>query len=130
MGDAQDTALVKKPIETSVYRLADDVEMKEVIAILHSEAGIDYDRPIFRNAHPALLYEEALKYEEGTAITSSGALATSSGSKTGRSPKDKRVVDEPSTNNEVWWGIFNFSFKFQLYLSSCFSFANVLLLFI
>lgn len=51
---------------------------------------------------PSVLYEEALKYEKGTALTSSGALVTSSGAKTGRSPRDKRVVDEPSTTNDVW----------------------------
>jgi ATP-dependent phosphoenolpyruvate carboxykinase len=47
---------------------------------------------------------KALKYEEGSAITSSGALATSSGAKTGRSPRDKRIVDDPSSTNDVWWG--------------------------
>lgn len=78
--------------------------MAEVILTLHKEAGIDYNRPILRNMNPATLYEEALKYEEGTAITSSGALATSSGAKTGRSPRDKRIVDEESTRNDVWWG--------------------------
>lgn len=35
----------------------------------------------------AELYEHALKYEPSTHITSSGALATLSGAKTGRSPK-------------------------------------------
>ena len=47
------------------------------------------------NAAPAILYEHALKYEEGSFITSTGALAVSSGAKTGRSPADKRIVDEP-----------------------------------
>ncbi len=37
-------------------------------------------------------------------ITSSGAVLTNSGLKTGRSPKDKRVVDNPQSTNDVWWG--------------------------
>ena len=82
-----------------------DLDLRHVVETLHKEAGIDYDRPIIRNASAAVLYEEALKYEEGTAITSSGALATSSGAKTGRSPKDKRIVDDPSYSDDVWWGI-------------------------
>src|SRR5690606_23172721 len=44
-----------------------------------------------RNASPAILYEDAIKHE-GARITSSGALAASSGAKTGRSPKSKRIT--------------------------------------
>ncbi|KAL9158361.1 hypothetical protein ABFS82_08G063200 [Erythranthe guttata] len=46
----------------------------------------------------------AIKYEKGSFITSSGALATLSGAKTGRSPKDKRVVRDESTEHDLWWG--------------------------
>ena len=34
---------------------------------------------------------------------SSGALATLSGAKTGRTPKDKRVVREPGSEADIWW---------------------------
>ena len=37
---------------------------------------------------------QALRYEKGSAILSTGALAAFSGAKTGRSPLDKRVVEE------------------------------------
>ncbi|KAG8384201.1 hypothetical protein BUALT_Bualt04G0093400 [Buddleja alternifolia] len=59
---------------------------------------------ILYNLSPAELYEQAIKYEKGSFITSSGALATLSGAKTGRSPKDKRVVSEESSINDLWWG--------------------------
>jgi ATP-dependent phosphoenolpyruvate carboxykinase len=36
-----------------------------------------------------------------------GALSVRSGKLTGRSPKDKRIVDEPSSNGNVWWGSVN-----------------------
>lgn len=81
-------------------------KLRELYEMLHSETGLDMNR-LRRNASVPLLYEEALRYEEGTAITSSGALATISGHKTGRSPKDKRMVDEPSTTNDIWWGPVN-----------------------
>ncbi|KAL8487784.1 hypothetical protein ACS0TY_024199 [Phlomoides rotata] len=49
------------------------------------------------------LYEQAIKYEKGSYITSSGALVTLSGAKTGRSPRDKRVVRDETTE-DLWWG--------------------------
>lgn len=50
------------------------------------------------------LYEQAIKYEKGSFITSTGALATLSGAKTGRAPRDKRVVFDETTAEELWWG--------------------------
>ncbi len=62
---------------------------------------------VLRNPTPARLYEEALRSERGTAITASGALVAMSGAKTGRSPKDKRVVKEASSQGDIWWGNVN-----------------------
>jgi ATP-dependent phosphoenolpyruvate carboxykinase len=90
--------------------------LKEVYDTLHDEAGIDYNHRIIRNGSIAVLYEEALKYEEGSAITSTGALCTSSGAKTGRSPKDKRIVDEPTSTNDVWWGPVNTKMTDQVFM--------------
>ncbi|KAJ0854258.1 putative carboxy-lyase [Helianthus annuus] len=59
---------------------------------------------VLHNLSPAELYEQAIKYEQGSFITSTGALATLSGAKTGRSPKDKRVVRDDVTEDELWWG--------------------------
>ena len=64
-------------------------------------------KQIYRNASPAWLYEFGLKHEPGTAISSTGALIAMSGEKTGRSPKDKRIVDEPTSRDDVWWGPVN-----------------------
>ncbi|KAI3638775.1 hypothetical protein MIR68_003273 [Amoeboaphelidium protococcarum] len=97
-------------------QMADDETYTEVVETLHNEAGIDYNRPIIHNASAAVLYEEALKYEEGSAITSTGALATSSGQKTGRSPKDKRIVDDPSCSNDVWWGPVNIKMDDKVFM--------------
>jgi len=62
---------------------------------------------IHRNASPAFLYEAALRFEKGSTISSAGALIAYSGKKTGRSPTDKRVVDEPEVRDDVWWGNVN-----------------------
>ena len=63
---------------------------------------------VFRNPSPATLYEEAIRHEPHTAISDTGALLAYSGDKTGRSPKDKRVVRHPDSENDVWWGPVNF----------------------
>ncbi len=68
--------------------------------------GITVKR-IFRNAAPAALYEAALQNEKGTGITATGALVALSGEKTGRSPTDKRIVDEETTSKDIWWGPVN-----------------------
>ncbi|RKO92261.1 ATP-utilizing phosphoenolpyruvate carboxykinase [Blyttiomyces helicus] len=79
----------------------------EIHTQLHETARVDYRKPIIHNASVPVLYEEALKYEKGTALTDSGALVTDSGTKKGRSPKDKRIVDEPASRNDIWWGPVN-----------------------
>jgi ATP-dependent phosphoenolpyruvate carboxykinase len=67
-------------------------------------AAASYANPCQQIPNPsvAALYEDALVYETGSAITSSGALTAYSGAKTGRSPLDKRVVKEPSSENDIW----------------------------
>ncbi len=72
-----------------------------------SQAGFDMDRiSIKRNAPVALLYEDAIR-NEGAIISSSGALINFSGKKTGRSPKDKRIVYEDTSKDDIWWGSVN-----------------------
>ncbi|MBF0618595.1 MAG: phosphoenolpyruvate carboxykinase (ATP) [Candidatus Omnitrophica bacterium] len=58
-----------------------------------------------------LSYDEFFKHEtdpslEGNArgvVTELGAVNVDTGKYTGRSPKDKYFVDEPSSNKNVWW---------------------------
>ncbi|KAM0750556.1 ATP-utilizing phosphoenolpyruvate carboxykinase [Meredithblackwellia eburnea MCA 4105] len=74
---------------------------------LFSEAGFDMAKiHLKRNAPVAQLYEDAIKYE-GAVISSSGALINFSGKKTGRSPKDKRIVYEETSKDDIWWGTVN-----------------------
>ena len=74
---------------------------------MFSNAGFDMSRvAIKRNLPVAQLYEEAIR-KEGAVIASSGALINFSGKKTGRSPKDKRIVYEETSKDDVWWGPVN-----------------------
>ena len=61
---------------------------------------------MFRNLSPSNAYEMAIKLENGE-IASNGALLISSGEKTGRSPKDKRLVEEETSRDNIWWGDVN-----------------------
>src|SRR4051794_12570474 len=60
-----------------------------------------------RNLPPSRLYEEAIRHESEARIADSGTLVAYSGLKTGRSPKDKRIVRNSKSENDVWWGPVN-----------------------
>ena len=62
---------------------------------------------ILRNAVPPVLYKEAVLNDRRTEISSAGALIAYSGAKTGRSPSDKRVVQDVRSVDDVWWGKVN-----------------------
>jgi phosphoenolpyruvate carboxykinase (ATP) len=64
-------------------------------------------KEIIRNAAPAQLYELAIRYDKDAAISNTGALILQSGAKTGRSPKDKRIIERPESVNDIWWGKVN-----------------------
>lgn len=56
--------------------------------------GDGAQRHCFASSATVLGDLQALRYEKGSAILSTGALAAFSSAKTGRSPLDKRVVEE------------------------------------
>jgi phosphoenolpyruvate carboxykinase (ATP) len=62
---------------------------------------------IRRNLSPSQLYEDAIRYEPGSCMANSGALVAYSGLKTGRSPKDKRILRHPDSEHDIWWGAVN-----------------------
>ncbi|KAJ3119763.1 Protein kinase C-like 1 [Nowakowskiella sp. JEL0407] len=88
----------------------------EIHEALYELAHIDYTKPIFHNPSVAVMYEEALKHEIGSAITSTGALAALSGAKKGRSPADKRIVDEPESSANIWWGSVNIKMDQKVFM--------------
>ncbi|KAJ3293511.1 hypothetical protein HDU76_007040 [Blyttiomyces sp. JEL0837] len=73
---------------------------------------------IIRNPSISQCYEDAIRREPGTKITSTGALAALSGIKTGRSPLDKRIVVEENHKDNVWWGPVNIPLTMESFMSS------------
>jgi phosphoenolpyruvate carboxykinase (ATP) len=73
---------------------------------------------VLRNPSPAELYELALQREHGSAITSTGALVALSGAKTGRSPKDKRIMEGGTSEKDVWWGPVNIKVSEHVFLTN------------
>ena len=71
-----------------------------------SYLGLNTMNGICRNASVELLIETALHRNEGK-LGRNGALMVDTGKYTGRSPKDRFIVDEPSTSKNVWWGPVN-----------------------
>jgi phosphoenolpyruvate carboxykinase (ATP) len=62
---------------------------------------------VHHNLPPSALYEHAIRFEKDASIAENGALVAYSGTKTGRSPKDKRVVKHPESEKDIWWGPVN-----------------------
>ena len=56
------------------------------------------------------LYEEAIRRYEAT-LSHLGPLVIRTGQYTGRLPKDKFLVREPSSENKIWWGKINRPFE-------------------
>ena len=63
-------------------------------------------RSVRANLSTAELYEHAVRDGEGL-IAADGPLVVRTGKHTGRSPRDKFVVREPSSESKVWWGEVN-----------------------
>ncbi|XCC61371.1 phosphoenolpyruvate carboxykinase (ATP) [Christensenella massiliensis] len=68
--------------------------------------GILNPTAVYRNLSPAALVEAALRRGEGV-LSDKGALTVTTGKYTGRSPKDKFVVDTPGVHDEIAWGSVN-----------------------
>lgn len=76
------------------------------VAIKLDQYGITVGE-IHHNLPPSSLYEHAIRYEKDASIAENGALVAYSGTKTGRSPKDKRIVRHPDSEKDIWWGSVN-----------------------
>ena len=64
--------------------------------------GLTTSGNVYYNLGPAELVEHALRRGEAK-LTAHGALVAYTGQHTGRSPKDKFVVRDASTEDNVWW---------------------------
>ncbi|MCX7916253.1 MAG: phosphoenolpyruvate carboxykinase (ATP), partial [Verrucomicrobiae bacterium] len=76
--------------------------------------GITEPKKIHWNLSVPQLVEEAIRRGEAV-LTSSGAINALTVPRTGRSPRDKWVVDYPSIHDEIWWGNVNVPMAVQTY---------------
>jgi len=102
--------------------LANSAEVEEALAESRSQKfAKDEDiklcaAEIVHNASVPILVEAALQRESGSYLTNTGALSVRSGAKTGRSPKDKRIVAESNTEDHVWWGPVNIKMSHSAFM--------------
>ena len=68
--------------------------------------GIHNVKDVYRNLSVEELIKETVANGEGV-IGSRGATIVDTGKYTGRSPKDKYIVNEPSSTENIWWGEVN-----------------------
>ena len=73
---------------------------------LSSSIGLSNTGNQFWNLTPAELIEDSILHGEGL-LTDNGALAIDTGEFTGRSPKDRFIVEDDITKDAVWWGKIN-----------------------
>ncbi|MSO20963.1 MAG: phosphoenolpyruvate carboxykinase [Acidobacteria bacterium] len=72
--------------------------------------GIQNANNVYWNLPAPVIYEHAIRRGEG-AISQAGPLVVNTGKYTGRSPDDKFVVKEPSSDSHIWWGKVNRPFE-------------------
>ncbi|HZU14245.1 MAG TPA: phosphoenolpyruvate carboxykinase (ATP) [Chloroflexota bacterium] len=68
--------------------------------------GIENPGRVYWNLPVPTLYEHAVRRGEGL-IAQDGPINFETGQHTGRSPRDKYVVRDPQSENDIWWGSVN-----------------------
>ena len=86
--------------------------MSTQLARAHGLEAIGFVRSgrVHWNLSPAVLYETAIQKKEGV-LAAEGPLVCRTGQHTGRSPNDKFVVREPSSEQRIHWGGVNKSIE-------------------
>ena len=70
------------------------------------QIGLESVGTVRRNLSSEELTKRAVEFGEGR-VGMNGALMVDTGKYTGRSPKDRFIVDEPSCRENIWWGDVN-----------------------
>jgi phosphoenolpyruvate carboxykinase (ATP) len=74
--------------------------------------GITNAGTVYWNLTTPMLYEQVVRRREGDMVHL-GPLVVRTGDHTGRSPNDKFIVKEATTENQIWWGKINRPFEPQ-----------------
>jgi phosphoenolpyruvate carboxykinase (ATP) len=91
--------------------------MKDVTTIKTElqQLGIKNVGNIFWNAGTPKLYEEIVRRQEGQ-IAHLGPIVVRTGQHVGRSPKDRFIVREPSSQDKVWWSSVNLGIEEERFM--------------
>ena len=77
--------------------------------------GVENLGAVHENLPPARLVEASVRRREGMISEPSGALVVRTGKRTGRSPKDRFIVEDDVTRETVEWGPVNKSFSSEAF---------------
>ncbi|MBM4287131.1 MAG: phosphoenolpyruvate carboxykinase [Deltaproteobacteria bacterium] len=83
-----------------------DVEKPAVSHYGLENHGIRNVNFVYWNLASPLLYEEIIRRREGR-LAHLGPIVVRTGEHTGRAPRDKYIVREPSSQEKIWWGDIN-----------------------
>ena len=72
--------------------------------------GIINAGTVYWNLTTPMLYEQVVRRREGD-ILHLGPMVVRTGDHTGRSPNDKFIAKEPTTEKQIWWGKVNRPFE-------------------
>ena len=86
------------PASKEAMELASDFRLKN--------QGLNYLDRVFWNLSNEALYEEIIFRNEGK-LAKEGALLVNTGKHTARAAADKFIVKENSTEDKIWWGVYN-----------------------
>ncbi|HMU44512.1 MAG TPA: phosphoenolpyruvate carboxykinase (ATP) [Ignavibacteriaceae bacterium] len=82
---------------------------------LFNHGLVQLDR-VFWNLSDEALYEEIIFRNEGK-ITKEGPIVVHTGKHTARAAADKFIVREETTENKIWWGVYNRPFTSEKFSS-------------
>ncbi|CAA9465567.1 MAG: Phosphoenolpyruvate carboxykinase [ATP] [uncultured Rubrobacteraceae bacterium] len=77
--------------------------------------GVENLGAVHENLPPARLVEASVRRREGMISEPSGALVVRTGKRTGRSPKDRFIVEDDLTRERVDWGAVNKPFSSEAF---------------
>lgn len=93
---------MQKPVKANIVTYAQTQNPDTVL----DKTGLGAAFAVYANLAASELVAAALERHEGV-LSEDGAFAVQTGVHTGRSAKDKFIVDEPETRSEIWWSEIN-----------------------
>ena len=109
-----------------IQQVGSSLMSKKTVVEVLPELGSELLGRMNWNLGAAALYEEAVRRGEGM-VAESGPLVCFTGAHTGRSPNDKFLVKELSSQSDVWWGKVNRSItpeQFDLLYADMMAYLN------